>query len=150
MSLVRQSAWHQLHTQRQSEEMAIAVADEALLAGPSTSKMASPTMRPKLTTPRQSPATLRRENTEQALLRWLNQEAIRPRELGFPWAAIPDLDRSWRNGRLLLALVHRFAPALVRSEEIMAGSDQPDEAVLRAERAMQLARLHLGIRYIQE
>jgi hypothetical protein len=58
---------------------------------------------------------------------------------------VPDLDRSWRDGRLLLALVHRFAPALVRQDELFAGSDEPEECRQRIQNALQLARLHLGI-----
>lgn len=68
------------------------------------------------------------------------------RELGFPWTEVPDLDQHWRDGRLLLALVHRFAPALVNREEIMAGEETPDKDKERTKKAIQLARLHLGIR----
>ncbi|KAL7077594.1 hypothetical protein ACQ4LE_002988 [Meloidogyne hapla] len=123
LSMVRRSAWHQIHSQQTNGGEGTSLGTDH----PSTSKLP-----PK-------------KSVEQSLLDWLNREAIRPRQLGLPSGAIVDLDLSWKDGRLLLALLHRFVPALVNREEIMEGGDGPEEARQRAQKAIQLARLHLGI-----
>ena len=66
--------------------------------------------------------------------------------MGLSSGAIVDLDLSWKDGRLLLALLHRFVPALISRDEIMEGGNEPEDARQRAQKAIQLARLHLGIR----
>nr|CAD2175115.1 unnamed protein product [Meloidogyne enterolobii] len=131
LSMVRRSAWHQIHTNQQPN------GGEGTSTGITTTDINH-----------QHPSTSKlppKKNVEQSLLDWLNREAIRPRQLGLPSGAIVDLDLSWKDGRLLLALLHRFVPALVNREEILEGGDEPEEARQRAQRAIQLARLHLGI-----
>ncbi|CAK5008227.1 unnamed protein product [Meloidogyne enterolobii] len=131
LSMVRRSAWHQIHSNQQPN------GGEGTSTGITTTDYNH-----------QHPSTSKlppKKSVEQSLLDWLNREAIRPRQLGLPSGAIVDLDLSWKDGRLLLALLHRFVPALVNREEIMEGGDEPEEARQRAQKAIQLARLHLGI-----
>ncbi|KAF7634588.1 hypothetical protein Mgra_00006037 [Meloidogyne graminicola] len=123
LSLVRRSTWHQIHSQQNNNNE---FEGTSIGTFPSTSKL------PPL-----------KKNVEQALLDWLNREAIRPRQLGLP--SVVDLDKSWKDGRLLLALLHRFLPALINFEEILEGGNEPEECRKRALKAIQLARLHLGI-----
>ncbi|CAK5009860.1 unnamed protein product [Meloidogyne enterolobii] len=131
LSMVRRSAWHQIHSNQQPN------GGEGTSTGITTTDYNH-----------QHPSTSKlppKKSVEQSLLDWLNREAIRPRQLGLPSGAIVDLDLSWKDGRLLLALLHRFVPALVNREEILEGGDEPEEARQRAQKAIQLARLHLGI-----
>uniref|UniRef100_A0A183BVP8 Calponin-homology (CH) domain-containing protein n=1 Tax=Globodera pallida TaxID=36090 RepID=A0A183BVP8_GLOPA len=95
LTLLRQSAWHQIH--QQHLQLGQKCRDN-YLSSPSTSNggFASPTPGGK------------KEEVERQLIRWVNEEVI-----GHLGLRINDLDRSWCDGRLFSALVHRFAPALM-------------------------------------
>uniref|UniRef100_A0A914GRZ8 Calponin-homology (CH) domain-containing protein n=1 Tax=Globodera rostochiensis TaxID=31243 RepID=A0A914GRZ8_GLORO len=128
LTLLRQSAWHQIH--QQHLQLGQKCRDN-YLSSPSTSNggFASPTPGGK------------KEEVERQLIRWINEEVIG--DLGL---RINDLDRSWCDGRLFSALVHRFAPALMPRGVILGGGNDAKSAQLKTERAMEMARIHLGIR----
>ncbi|KAL3124456.1 hypothetical protein niasHT_007739 [Heterodera trifolii] len=133
LSLLRQSVWHQIH-QQQADQKCHHLALPGTSNGGGTAAIVTRTT-----------DSLPKEGIERQMIKWVTDEVIG--DLGL---RVRDFDRSWCDGRLFCALVHRFAPALMSRGEVLGGGNDGQSAQRRTERAMEVARLHLGIRPLLE